>query len=129
MGGWKGEPLFFNVGSMGFGRYGGAPSGRAPLGQTVLGTVDLEKILNGNWCSRIHPWPPLHLCLPPDSKIVVRAPSGGSDAEGKGEICIRNRFCTITMSTETAFAVRTIGEYRVMTGLSDTQAYHLATNM
>jgi hypothetical protein len=94
MGSWKTEALLFNVGSIGFGRYGGVTNESTPLRQTVLKTVDLEKILNGNWFSRIHRWPSLQLSLPPDSKIAVRVPAGGTDANGNGEIRISNRFCT-----------------------------------
>src|ERR1035437_533068 len=129
MGSWKAEALLFNVGSIGFGRYGGAASGDTPHKQTVLKVADLEKVLDGNWFSRIHRWPSMQLCLPPNSKLAVQVPAGGPDDNGNGEIRISNRFCTITISTETALPIRTIGEYRVMAGLSDSQAYDLATNM
>jgi hypothetical protein len=61
--------------------------------------------------------------------MTVRVPAGGTDDAASGEIRIINRFCTITMETEVALPIRTIGEYRIMAGLSDAQADDLATNM
>jgi hypothetical protein len=128
-GSWKAEALLFNLGSIGFGRYGGNINPDTSLGRTVLTAADLEKILKGNWFARIHRWPSLQLSLPPDSKIAIRVPAGGPDATGRGEVRISNRFCTITLATEVALPIRTIGEYRIMTGLSDEQVRDLATNV
>ena len=126
---WKTEPLLVNLGSIGFGRYGGVPSGGIDASQTVLRTPDLDNILDGNFFSRIHIWPSQQLCLPPGSKMAVRVPPSEPGTNGKGEIRIANRFCTITITTETVMPTRTIGEYRVMAGLTEAQAYDLATNL
>jgi hypothetical protein len=125
-GSWKAEAFRFDVGSMNFGRYGVVP--QAAPAATVVETKNIERILDGNFFARIHRWPSPQFSLPPNSKVELRAPAGGSDDNGTGEITLSNPFCTIKLVSEIAFPVRTIGEYRLLTGLSEEQA-SLATNM
>lgn len=125
---WRAEPLRIAVGSIRLEMYGRIPERDAPSRQTLLKTEDIERVLAGNWFATVRVWPSEQLSLPPDTTLTVQVPAGGTDALNKGEIRLRNRFCTITLSTEPAFAVRSIGEYRRMAFLSDTEASNLATN-
>lgn len=126
-GSWKAEPLYFKMGSFAVGRYGGNPKDGEQLEQTILTEREIEAVLRGNWFAQTHVWPP-RLCLPPKTHLTVAVPPGDTDAQTKGEIEISNRFCTIRISTEIVSSIRTIGEYRIIAGLSDEEAYHLASN-
>jgi hypothetical protein len=125
-GSWKARSLRFDFGSGGFGEYGPAP-GVPPTDARILKKSDIEHALSGNWFAQIHQLPEPQISLPPGSELIVTSPTGGSDDNSTSEMKITNSFCTITLTVESVFPVRNVGEYRRMAGLSDEEVRDFAT--
>jgi hypothetical protein len=127
-GSWKARTLRFDIGSITFGQFGPATE-EQPISARVLKTNDIERALSGNWFAQIHRWPDPQISLPPGSELTVKPPAGGGDDNSTSEVKISNRFCTITLTVESVFPVRAVGEYRIMAGFSDEQVSDFANNL
>ncbi len=129
-GSWKARHLSFDIGSgpSGFGLFGATPE-EQPGTSRVLKTDDIERALSGNWFAKIHFWPDSQISLPPGTELVVKPPTGGGDDNSTSEIVIANDFCSITLTVEFELPIRSVGEYRIMAGLSDEDVRDFATDM
>jgi hypothetical protein len=125
---WHARALHFEIGSVEFGQYGPAEQS-STVASRMMNTQDLERALGDNWFARIHRWPGPQLALPPGTRLTVTPPTGEGDANSTSELRIENRFCSITLSVEYVFPVRTVGEYRVMAGMSDEEVQDFGANM
>jgi len=126
-GSWRARALRFDIGSGGFAQYGPAPQDQ-PKGSRILKAVDIERALGQNWFAHIHTWPDPQLVLPPGSELVLTPPTGGGDDNSTSAMRISGPFCTVTLNVESVFPIRTVGEYRIMAGLSDEAVQDYATN-
>jgi hypothetical protein len=124
---WRGRALRFDIGLGGIGQYGPAPE--PPQASHILKASDIEQALAGNWFARIPAWPDPQLALPPGSELSITPPAGGGDSNSNSEMRIRNDFCTITVTVESDFPMRSVGEYRIMAGLSDQAVRDFATEL
>jgi len=126
-GSWIAQQVRFDIGTGGFGFYGPAQDAKS-VPSRVLKKDEIEKALAGNWFAHINWLPEPELSLPPNSVLKITVPTGGVDQQSPSDLRIENDFCTVSFSVESDYPIRSVGEYRVMAGLSDEDVSDFATD-
>jgi hypothetical protein len=80
---------------------------------------ELREALQGNWLASIRSPVGQGITLPPGSILRVAAPHTEENQLETAEALIANKYCTLRISTRPAMAIRNIGGYRLLLGLSN----------
>jgi hypothetical protein len=108
-GSWETELVPFDIGNTRGERFGPAPGS---LPSHILSTADLKRLFSGNWFEEID-WPiPPQLAVPPGTTMTVTPPSRKEGAMEYGDITLRTRFVTLSIRTEAAMWIRSVGSYQ-----------------
>jgi len=124
-GSWQTEILVFESATGREMRYQPAQP-TAPEPSVILTTDEITKRMTGNMFAGIYPFIPPQIALPPDAQLVIKPPTRQGVFE-TAEIVIKNRFCTISIVTEQAGWIRSIGSYARLARLSSEESAKYGT--
>jgi hypothetical protein len=123
--GWQVELTQFDLPSAQVRTSGPSPALEGPKGD-FYSSEQIAELLSGNYFARVDVGIPPEFVLPPGTQFSINPPTEKAGAE-IGTIRLRNRYCTVLVTTTFSSYMRGIGGYKQLAGLSQVQDEELGS--